>query len=378
MINTKLKYQTLYTFLLLVVLVGGCVDPYWVELDDKDSQSILVVDGLITTEPGSFKVSLRRSVPLDTLSNYTPEYGAQVYILDDKNNRFDLIDSGEGVYKCLDESVKAETGVTYQLFITDVFNKQYESSPILVEASPEIENLGWEETKVIVFEDNEAIEKKALDIVIDAKDPSEQTKYYQWDFEETFEVMMPNAITALDGMGKPYDAFVKVPDEKKYCWVTLKPKNILLKSVANQSNSNIDNYVVLRIGELDDRLLFRYSIKVSQYRVNKEMYNFWKKLKDINENAGSLYDQVPSAVYGNITCCDDETSALGYFNAVDVKSKRIFIESYEHSLPTYNYYEGCLYVSDQTNHHFVDYFYARSAFCSDCRVYGSNIKPDFW
>ncbi|MDX8340830.1 DUF4249 domain-containing protein [Draconibacterium sp. IB214405] len=373
-----LKYCVVIFSLLSAVLLNNCIDPYRPDLKDEDMQSILVVEGLITTEAGRFEVILRRSVPLDTMVNFTEESGAQVYILDSNGKRTELVEMAPGTYRSLNDDDQAEVGIEYQLFITDATGAAYESSPVTLEQSPDFGDLEWEETEVVVFVDNEAITQKAMNIYVNASDPTNETEYYQWEFSETFEVIMPGHITALDGFGMPYEATVIVPEEKKYCWVTRPQSNILVKSVASQSNSDVEKFVVLKIPENDDRLFYRYSIEVSQYRINEELYDFWKKLKDINETAGSLYDQVPAAVFGNISCCDGSSKVLGFFNAVDVKRKRIFIENYEHAVPAENAYGGCTYVTDFTSYHFVNQFYARSAFCSDCRVYGSNIKPDFW
>lgn len=376
--DKSLKYQFFTLCLLLGILLNNCIDPYRPKLNDEDIRSILVVEGLITTETGSFEVSLRRSVQLDTLVNFTLESGADVYIIDSYGNRFDLVETNPGKYRNLNGNDMAQTGTEYQLFITDAFGRQYESSPVLLEQSPDFGDLEWEQTVIPVFRDNEVFYQKVLNIYVNASDPANETEYYQWDYTETFEVVMPNRIKALDGMGMPYETTVTVPYEKKYCWVTRPQTKILVKSVAGQTNSNVNKFVVLQIPENNDRLHYRYSIEVRQYRINKEMYNFWKKLKEMNENAGSLYDQIPTSVFGNISCCEDDSKALGFFYAVDVKSKRIFIENYEHSLPSVNAYDECIYVTDPTGNHFVNQFYARSEFCSDCKAYGSNTKPDFW
>ncbi|WP_346862999.1 DUF4249 family protein [uncultured Draconibacterium sp.] len=78
----KFTYQIFLLCFLLGLLLENCVDPYRPKLNEEDAQTILVVDGLITTEPGSFNVELRRSVPLDTMPNFTSETGASVYILE--------------------------------------------------------------------------------------------------------------------------------------------------------------------------------------------------------------------------------------------------------------------------------------------------------
>jgi len=109
------------------------------------------------------------------------------------------------------------------------------------------------------------------------------------------------------------------------------------------------------------------------------MYDYWKRLKEFNQDVGTLYDRVPLSIYGNITCCNNtEISVLGYFYAADVKKKRIFINHTQHLVNTENKYEGCLYVGNITSYPFAGFFYARSPFCGDCRYIGSNEKPDFW
>lgn len=359
-------------------MFNGCVDPFKPALDKSDEKHLLVVEGMITNEPGSFAVKLSRSVPVDTMVNFVSESGAFVTISDDRNNTFTLIEIQPGYYKCPDENAKAIAGRTYQLSIFDEFGTEYESTPVLMENKPEVENIHWEEATEKVFIDNKMVEENGINIYVDSDDPDFKTKFYKWDISETWEVMMPNSITALDGYGMPYQTFVNVPDEKKYCWVTINSQNILVKSVDNQTNSKVENYLVQRIRTGEDKLFIRYSIEVKQYALSKEMYNFWNSLKEINQDAGSLYDKVPASIFGNITCCENNEKVLGYFYAAEVAKQRIFIEKGEHKVLNENKYESCLYVRDVTLYPFTSGFYARIEFCGDCRYYGSNIKPDFW
>ncbi len=376
--NRFIKYHLFLSTLFMVALLSGCIDPFKPVLDKSDSEKILVVEGFITDEPGSFEVKLSRSVPIDTMVNYVNESGAYVTISDDHNNTFVLTEVEPGVYKSLDETLKAVAGRIYQLSIIDAFDKEYESSPVLMPSKPEIKEVYWEEESETVFVDNEVIDEIGLNIYVDGDDLENNAAYYKWDISETWEVMMPNAITALDGKGMPYETFVKVPDEKKYCWVTQNTQKILVKSVENQSDSEVKKFMLQRIRPGEDKLFIRYSIEVKQYTLNKEMYDFWKGIREINQDAGSLYDKVPVSIFGNITCCNTNEKALGYFYAAEVDKKRIFIEKGEHEIVNVNRYESCLYVSDETLHYFTSGFWARSAFCSDCREYGTNIKPDFW
>lgn len=374
----RIKYNILVLHLLVFSVLSGCIDPFKIELNAEDAESILVVEGLITNEQGSFEIKLSRSVPIDTMVSFIPESGAVITISDDQDNVYELLEGTRGVYKCLQEDARAITGRSYKLSIIDSNNKEYESTSVLMQGTPAIENVNWEESIETIIADNEVFEELGIDISVSTNDPTKSTRFFKWDIYETWEVLMPDKITALDGNGMPYQTFVVVPTEKKYCWVTQKSQNILVKSVDNQSNSRVENFPLKRIGSREDKLFVRYSVEVKQYSLNKEMYKFWDKLKEFNEDAGSLYDRVPLSIYGNISCCDNDSKVLGYFHASEVKSKRIFIERGQHKVVTVNDYEGCTYVRDFTSHPFVSGFFARSEFCSDCNFYGTNNKPDFW
>jgi hypothetical protein len=82
---------------------------------------------------------------------------------------------------------------------------------------------------------------------------------------------------------------------------------------------------------------------VKQTALSKEIYNYWKKLKEANEEAGSMYDKVPSQIFGNIKCCNGKEQALGYFTASAVRAKRIFINPTEHGVETRNAFDGCTF-----------------------------------
>jgi hypothetical protein len=66
-------------------------------------------------------------------------------------------------------------------------------------------------------------------------------------------------------------------------------------------------------------------------------------MKDVNENSGGMYIRIPAPVYVNITCCDGNSKALGYFTASSVREKRLFINQSDHHMETINVNKGCLY-----------------------------------
>ena len=132
--------------------------------------------------------------------------------------------------------------------------------------------------------------------------------------------------------------------------------------------------------------------------MSQEGYYFWKNLEESNEVTGSLYDKQPFQVIGNIKNIDDpEEPVLGYFDMATVSSRRLFIDKFnlpeDVSVPSL--YTNCksgvdTLVSQNDVPLFLDRGYLISYFifmqgyvmayknCVDCRLKGSNVKPEFW
>ena len=182
---------------------------------------------------------------------------------------------------------------------------------------------------------------------------------------------------------------VDISDEKRVCWVTRPSLSIIVASTVSSPMNEIKKLQIQSLGPGSDKLLIKYSIRVTQSSISRELYDFWKQLIDANENVGGIYDKIPAQVYGNMSCCDGTKKALGYFSALSVKEKRIFIDKSEHHVEPVSAYKGCYYYDfEQLSWVPKSYFgtisdtdtklYCSDDFCADCRDYGTNIKPGFW
>jgi hypothetical protein len=165
---------------------------------------------------------------------------------------------------------------------------------------------------------------------------------------------------------------------------------VVVASTVHNPADELKGFIIQSIGPGDARLHIRYSILVKQYSIDTDLYNYWKRLKDINENPGGIYSKIPAPVFGNITCSDGACKVLGYFAASSVSEQRLFIKRSEHHVSTINVTAGCTYFSyyvppPQTMIYFGPdillrcLVYTSSPGCADCTIeYGSNVKPSFW
>jgi hypothetical protein len=219
--------------------------------------------------------------------------------------------------------------------------------------------------------------KEGCNIYLNTHDPTNECKFFRWEFEETWQFELPYYV------------------ENKICWTTSYSKNINVKNTSTLSDDKIVRQPVTVVDNNSDRLAIKYSIKVNQYSLSEDEYTYWGKLQDVVEQVGSLYDITPASIPSNIRCVEKpDENVLGYFSVSSVKSKRIFIKSqfrgliklYEYCENSrVGYYENIpgLGVNRWViiDHLFPPPPYKVLTFfrgCADCTVRGSTKKPDFW
>ena len=364
--------------IIFIFLLGSCVSQFIPET--KENQEILVVEGLITDQWGSGIIKLSSSLPLGTSSDAKPVSGCVVTISDDLGSYFQLFETEPGTYLA-QGYVRGQIGRFYTLHIktnTTPINKSYsfESFPMEMKPVPQIDKIYYE--KVTIPDNNKyALPKEGCQIYLDTHDPSNQCKFYRWEYDETWEFRLPYTVP------------------NNICWVSANSDKINVKSTTALAEARISKYPLNFISNTTDRLKVKYSTLVKQYSLNEDEYQYWEKLKDLSEQVGGLYDLIPSSVSGNIFCTyDPNQKVLGYFSVSAVSTLRIFIkDNFAGIVDPYNA-DAC--VADTLfNGEFipnlnistwilVDNFMppykvvTYSKGCADCTVRGTNQEPYFW
>lgn len=390
-------------YLLITLFISfSCIEPFRPELNISDLEYLLVVEGQVTDEYGPFKVRLSKSGPVytyQTTNSFEPVLNAAVHISDDKGNDFPLYSVGNGWYETEDKNLKGVPGNTYTLHITDKDGIQYESTPELMMEAPPIDSLFYEEEQRIRIEGEDVYQEDWLNILLNTQAADDGIHYFKWEFEETWEFKMPEFIRVVKHyfaeqkiIDSVFLKVIKIAPEKLHCWVSETSKSIQVKSTADNLSGEVKRFPLTSIGPEDDRLGIRYSILVKQYTLNKELYDFFKKLEKVNETNGGMYDKMPTPLYGNIQSASGNRKALGYFLTSAVKTKRIFIDHLNVNVKTGHsvysdcgweyppligdyYLYGTITASDPDAGTIV---WSRNKYCSDCRERGTSAKPDFW
>ncbi len=384
--------------LIIVLLAATCTDPFDLPTS-QEYQSILVVEALFTDSPGPHVVRLSRSAPVGTTGNSLPfpENNATVRIEGSNGENITLSPQGQGEYLTA-PSVRGTPGTAYRLLISFTDGRQYVSSFETMKPAPPISGLSYSRESRDTGSDE--AEQEGVRILLDTRDPTNQTKFYRWVWEEDWEIraLLP-VVTSWD-----FSANRQVPlppgEERVRCWASARSTGISLGRTDFQARDELEKQPLFYIPSRGtDRLRVRYSVLVKQYALTENAFGFWQDLQKFNENTGSLFDPLPNEVRGNIVNeADPNEPVIGLFEVAGSSSRRLYIDNSEFEpplfVPSIPTFFNCpidtlttaaeLREALDNGRAFVYYeillneFYIADPPCADCRFRGENTPPDFW
>jgi hypothetical protein len=369
--------KSLYLILFLFLAQISCVKSYEPEILKAPNQ-FLVVDGIINCSPGGVTtISLSRTRNLsDTFIN-VPELRALV-LIESSNNSFALNEVSSGVYKSA--PLNLNTNTSYRLRILTNSGDEYVSEYVPVQITPSIDSVSWQQ-------DNETI-----NISISTHDPQNESKYFKWEYEETWEYK-----AAYESILKFVNGQIQFRDSSEMtwrCWLNNASYDILTETTSQLSEDRIVNKILTSLPAKSPKLEIRYSIFVRQYSLSKAAYEFWEIVKKNSQQLGSLFDPQPSQLKGNLkNTKNDKEPVIGFVSASTINTERIFIQRGEimngHSpitSCTVLVVDPSIAPSYLLNPENVAAYYVSGGGvaittkpCIDCRLQGGTVqKPSFW
>jgi hypothetical protein len=377
------RFIKLIWFVVLARFLGTCVEPYNPDIPKYDN--ILVVDGLITDLDEPYYVDLTRSMPYEDIDP-DRETGATVLVIDDEDNVYEFAEMGRGRYASDPSVFRGEIGRSYKLNVITSAGDEFESEWVELRKVPEIDTLYWTFEEKETDDPDEVIQ--GVQVYLSTEDPENETWYYRWEWIETWEFTAP-----FIAAGRP---------TLHRCWRTENSSDIEIATSKHLATDAIKNHSLAFISQNTNRLGIQYSMLVRQYSLSAEAYSFWKRIQDINQKMGSLFDPTPMAVTGNIHhVTDPEVPVLGYFQASSVSVKRLFVDrsdlpedlivstGYEYceimilADPTQiqiedMYRDGWVFLDTYTFIGITYYRFTNSQSCYDCTAEGVNKMPPYW
>jgi hypothetical protein len=316
-----------------VLILTGCKESYVSPVPPVDT-GYLVLEGVIDVEGVYTSIRLSRTTALDE-QVITRERGALVRLEDSNNSTLHLLETSEGNYTA--GNLHLDTSLKYRIAITTANQEVYLSDFVSVRNNPPIDSISW-------VRENEGVQ-----LYINTHDPQDNTRYYQWEYNETwqFNSQLSSNLKYVKVNNENTSVTYRDANDPQiyYCWQSNPSTSIILGSSAKLSN-DIIHLPLVDIPNASWKLSVLYSILVKQYSWTREGYEFLEKMKKNTELVGSVFDAQPSELVGNIHCVSNPAQpVIGFFNICPVREKRIFISNQE--VPGWGYSMPCDVGSDR-------------------------------
>ncbi|MBX2940997.1 MAG: DUF4249 domain-containing protein [Cyclobacteriaceae bacterium] len=297
-----------FIFWLVYLLVASCISPFEPVIV-KDNPK-LTVDGLITDQPGPYRITLRYSAPYvndeTVFSRY--EANASVSIFDDLGNSETLSYKEYGVYETLPDFI-GKVGRSYSLNIKVPNGKTYQSQPEQLRQTAAIDSV------YTTYEELHGVYLRGLfSLYLDFSDPIESKDFYQWDWVhykfEPYCLISYKYNRAVNCCGPCWSidrcyGCIHIQSDKFYNGQ--KVKRIAITTIPYETK---DPYFII----------------IKQKSLTESAYKFWQSVSEQIENAGGIFDKPPVTIKGNIVNINDPTEqVLGFFGASSIVEKSIYI-----------------------------------------------------
>lgn len=380
-----MKRLNIFGWVLLLAVVVSCRDKFEPDLESTTA-SHLVVDGVLNTGTGGTTIQLSRTTTLDSRVQFVPEPNAIVTVEGEDNSVQPLFWNGNGLYAS--GGLNLTINNNYRLRIKTIDGREYLSEYVKARHTPAIDSVGYHK------------KEHGIQLYVNAKDPSNSTWYYRYEFDETWEIHS-YYFSRYIYIKQTNSVRDRLPGEEVYqCWKYGSSTGIALASSVRLQEDVIHEAPIHFIGKNSEKMSVRYSILVKQYAIDKPGYQFYEQMKQNTENMGTVFDPQPSQVWGNVKCITNPSElVIGYVSACEIREKRFFISAQE--LDDWRFYQDCpsKNIANQpdslrefsydvyqpysalisTTTGAITHYVSAAKECVDCTERGGSlIRPSYW
>lgn len=366
-------------FLLLAFAFATCRDNYNFPLRETDI-SLLVVEGVLNAGQGPTTITLSKTLQLSDKATIKPVTKAKLTVEGKNGGTFSLSETGNGNYT--NAQLPLVFGQEYRLRIQTSDNKEYLSDYVMARQTPVIDSISWKK------------KNDGVTIYANTHDANNKTRYYKWDYDETWEI---RSYYYAEYQWTSGTNIIRSPGFHSVCWKYDRSTSINLGSTVQLQSDVVSEAPLIIIPPLSEKLGVRYSIIVRQQSLTKEAYEYLQLMKKNTESLGSIFDAQPSELKGNIKCVTNPgEGVVGYLTSCNTTEQRIFITAREagwffpQDCPSVevpnnpdsikSWVPGYLPFS-AANEMFgvVTRYNFAPATCVDCVTRGGNLnKPSYW
>lgn len=378
----SVSFQIIVTLYFAVFwLFVGCKEPFMPELEFKET-NFLVVEGYINIGTDAVtEIRLSRTVPVEeTQTEPLRENNAVIVIEDDLENIYTLTELSNGIY--ISDTLSLPFERSYRIRISTSDQVEYTSDFSTPIQTPAIDSVSW----VRVTD--------GLEVHVATHDPLGSTFYYQWDYEEVWELRSPYFSFYSYANGQFFPREESEIQAMRKCWRTATPPNLIVRSTGTFVSDAI-SLTLFNIPAFNERLGENYSVLIRQHALSMEAFNYLQVMIKNTNQLGTFFDPQPSQLTGNITVKGSDKAVIGFIEAYTTSEERIYIKKVD--VPWWNFNFPCTTIEFSVDPETIEANFGQALYipvtfndvqtkmsgasptCADCRRRGgNNNKPSFW
>jgi hypothetical protein len=288
------------------IILAGCQQMYTPEINNQ--KSAIVVEGILTNNPGEAVVKLSKAVAFDSTNSKQTIEDASVLIHDDQGVVYNLYRSGRGIYS--DSGLFAQSGHTYALTVITSDGTSYESAyqqlPVTFKQDSIYVDLV---TKTILqkdsYGDNMIISEPEIETYVDLSSINLEIPKCRYEIRTTVMYFVPNGMTT------------------SYIWKTFNPNFIVSLTPASfdKSKGIFKKFSICSFSNdvysydiSPNANIYGFLLVCSKYSLSKETHIYYEDIDNQLVSTGHIFDPVAAQLKGNLKCTTDTSKlVLGNF-----------------------------------------------------------------
>ncbi|MFA6580611.1 MAG: DUF4249 domain-containing protein [Paludibacter sp.] len=327
-------FKNICLIVLLLAVFSSCTEIYTPNVSSETEA--LVVEGLITDGAGPFtvKLSMAEPLPYDSVdvTRYTVR-SATVTITDSENKKYVLKELTPGNYST-PSTFKTKIGNFYKINIKTTEGNSYESgfekllSPLTIDSIR-----GIYSTEDYINDNAELLHVDGADIRVDL--------FNTIQISESVPSCRFKPLITTQYWYTYRDKDILGNDIMSYHWANFGWKTYKLNTIENITDEKVASSIPLlknhsigfipfdmsSYGHVIPQPIMIYYLRVNQYTLNNDSYNFYKGAKNQLSASGKIFDPITSQLHGNMRCVNDPSKiVLGLFEVSSVKEYAFLME----------------------------------------------------
>jgi hypothetical protein len=312
---------TLRHLLLLALLMTACQEEYIADLDNMEP--LLVVDGLITDNPGPHQVKLAHSNKFQDVAGRSPVSYATLYIESSDGLRTELQENplAPGTYLTPDD-FRGVAGISYVLHIETADGETYRSDPQMMTERVSVDSIYIEKGQQVFYRQSRMSDNmyrltvEGFNFFLQSGPASGEEQHFRfrslnymqwtepvgdvaylsswWQWDATPFIGADLGVASRNEPGPQLIGFLPLANQD-FFFFGFNPTEDSLQNVTVHSARVLTNLI---------------------YSLNDDSHAFHKARNDQLNNEGRFFDPIASQPLGNVRCISDPGKmALGFFEA---------------------------------------------------------------